>query len=217
MEADDYACTYARRAEEAGDRVTIVTGDRDLFQLSSATIRVAIPHKGYQMPEYMGPDEVFKKYGVTPVQIPSYKGLVGDHSDNLKGVSGIGPKAAEALLQKYGTLESIYAHLDEIKASWRSKLEQGKEQAFFCERMALLRCDLPLPVPLSALAFDSVQTAPVLSLFSALEFTLLSKRLQALAATPYGVRHFIMDLLPAAASGSSTAMKNEESMQLSLL
>jgi DNA polymerase-1 len=145
------------------------------------------------MPEYMGPDEIFKKYGVTPMQIPAYKGLVGDHSDNLKGVTGIGPKAAEALLQQYGTLEAIYEHLPDIKASWRSKLEQGREQAFFCQRMALLKCDIPLPVPMADLAFTGIDAAPVHAFFSELEFTLVARRFDALLQTPYGQQHFIAD------------------------
>lgn len=215
MEADDYACTYARRAEERGDRVTIVTGDRDLFQLSSETVRVAIPHKGYQMPEYMGPAEIFKKYGVTPVQIPAYKGLVGDHSDNLRGVKGIGPKAAEALLQQYGTLEAIYEHLPDIKASYRSKLDAGKEQAFFCQRMALLQSDIPLPVPMAALAFDAIATEPIRALFAALEFTLVSKRFSALLASPYGTKHFVH--MKSALSSLAEEVRSEETAQLSLL
>ena len=167
------------------------------------------------MPEYMGPSEILKKYGVTPKQIPSYKGLVGDHSDNLKGVTGIGPKAAEALLQKYGTLESIYEHLDAIKASWRSKLESGREQAFFCQRMALLKCDIPLQVPLSDLAFDLVDPIPVHSFFSDLEFTLVAKRFDALLQTPYGQKHFVQDPRPMTVPVQH--IRCEEMAQLSLL
>ncbi len=192
-EADDFACSYARLAEKAGDRVTIITGDRDLFQLSSDTIRVAIPHKGYQMPEYMGPEAIFKKYGVTPAQITSYKGLVGDNSDNLPGVKGIGPKAAEALIQKYGTLEEIYAHLSDIKPVWRDKLEHDKEQAFFCERMAVLKCDIEPPVPLKDLVFEHVAPGPIVNFFHEMEFTLLLKRFQAFLLSEYGTAHFTKD------------------------
>ncbi len=193
MEADDFACTYARRAEEAGSRVTIVTGDRDLFQTASDRIRVAIPHKGYSAPEYMGPAEVFRKYGVTPAQIPAYKGLVGDASDNLSGVRGIGPKAAEALLQKYGTLEEMYANLPAVKSSWRAKLEQGREQAFFCQRMATLQSDIPLPVTLEELYFSGVSSGRVCSFFAEMEFTLVMKRFENLLQTPYGQCHFLHD------------------------
>ena len=221
-EADDYACTYARRAEEAGDRVTIVTGDRDLFQLSSATIRVSIPHKGYQQPEYMGPEQIFTKYGVTPAQIPAYKGLVGDSSDNLHGVKGIGPKAAEVLLQTYGNLESMYDHLSEIKTGWRDKLEQGKEQAFFCQRMARLICDIPLPIPLPELAYEKIPSESIAKLFTDLEFTLLQKRFFSFLESPYGQAHFLP--LPSSFSSSLLSPQKKvsstseaESAQLSLL
>lgn len=220
MEADDYACTYARRAEEAGHRTTIVTGDRDLFQLSSKNIRIAIPHKGYQMPEYMGPDEVMKKYGVTPVQIPAYKGLVGDKSDNLVGVKGIGPVAAAALLQEHGTLESLYENLAAVKPSWRSKLEVGREQAFFCQRMALLKCDLDLPVPLSDLSFSQVDLDSVQRFLNTLHFHLVLKRLHSLATSPYGQRVFLQSdtSVSAHASGLGEPVSAvQEEAQLSLL
>ena len=193
FEADDFACTYARVAEKAGYRVTVISGDRDLFQLASDTIRVAIPHKGYQAAEYLGPAEVFKKFGVTPEQVPSYKGLVGDSSDNLKGVKGIGPKAAEVLIQKYGSIENIYTHLPEIKEAWRSKLEADREQAFFCERMALLKSDIDLTIPLEDLEFTGIHTGPILKLFADLEFFLVTRRFLSLLESPYGRAHFIAD------------------------
>lgn len=190
-EADDYACAYARSAEAYGFRVTVISGDRDLLQLASDNIRIAIPHKGYQVPEYLGPSEVLMKYGVTPEQIPSYKALVGDASDNLRGVKGIGPKAAEALIREHGSLAGIYDHLPAIKGSWRSKLEADREQAFFCERMATLVHDLSLEVPLSDLEFSSVPVDPIFSLFQRLEFTLPRRRLESLLVSPYGQRVFV--------------------------
>ncbi len=188
-EADDFACSYARFGQEQGVRVTIVSGDRDLFQLSTDTVRISIPHKGYQAPEYCTPQHIFEKYGVTPSQIPSYKGLVGDASDNLKGVSGIGPKAASALLQKYGTLASIYDHLPEVKATWRSKLETGRESAFFCQRMASLVCDIPCDYSLPQLAIGSLPLEELSMLFSSWEFHMLSKRLLSFLRSPLGEKY----------------------------
>ncbi len=224
FEADDFACSYARIAEKAGYKVTIVTGDRDLFQLSSENIHVAIPHKGYQEPEYMGPGEILKKYGVTPAQIPAYKGLVGDSSDNLPGVKGIGPVAAASLLQEYGSLESIYEHLQDIKTSWRTKLEEGREQAFFCQRMAVLKCDIEPQFSLSELECTDISAASVLGAFRELEFTLLTKRFQAFLATPYGQERFRRDVSAefqqeeAKKQTSSSAKKDEKKdAQLTLL
>lgn len=191
FEADDFACAYAKEAEKNGYRVTIVTGDRDLFQLCGDNIRVSIPHKGYQAAEYLGPAEVRKKYGVTPEQIPSYKGLVGDNSDNLPGVHGIGPKAAEVLLQQYGSIANLYEHLSDVKPAWREKLEKGREQAFFCERMATLICDLALPVPLAELAYTGIDPKPIMDMFSDLGFTLVMRRFLSMLETPYGQAHFL--------------------------
>lgn len=189
-EADDYACAYARSAASEGFRVTVISGDRDLLQLASDNIRIAIPHKGYQVPEYLGPSEVLMKYGVTPEQIPSYKALVGDASDNLHGVKGIGPKAAEALIREYGSLSGVYDHLPSIKDSWRSKLEADREQAFFCERMATLVSTIPLIAPLPTLQFADVQVDPILQLFQELEFFLPRRRFEALLASAYGKQVF---------------------------
>ncbi|MDD4318895.1 MAG: 5'-3' exonuclease H3TH domain-containing protein [Candidatus Peribacteraceae bacterium] len=211
FEADDFLCTYAVAAEKAGMRVTIVTGDRDAFQLATDSIRVAIPHKGYQQTEYLGPREIETKYGVTPAQIPSYKGLVGDASDNLPGVLGIGPKTAATLLQQYGTLAGVYEHLADIKETVRAKLEKDREQAFFCERMATLICDIPLPCSLDDLALRDMPVEPVARFFREVEFAALQKRLDSLLRTPYGSAHFLVS----AVSAPAVAVGREED-QLSL-
>jgi DNA polymerase-1 len=190
-EADDFLCSYAHAAQKAGMRVTIVTGDRDAFQLISQQTKVAIPHKGYQEPRYLGREELLQEYGVTPEQIVDYKGLVGDSSDNLPGVKGIGPKGAAELLAQYQTLENIYQHLEDIRPAVRAKLVAGQQQAFFCKRMATLVCDIPLPVPLRGLLVSPRSTAALLTIFHTLEFTMLSRRLSDFARTPYGEKLFI--------------------------
>ncbi len=210
FEADDLLCAYARAAEKAGMRVTIVTGDRDALQLASDRIRIAIPHKGYQQAEYLGPKEIEAKYGVRPDQIPSYKGLTGDPSDNLPGVKGIGPKTAAELLQKYDTLKGVYDHIEEIRPAVREKLLADREQAFFCERMALLVEDLPL-LPFDQLAIGMFPAGKILSFFRAMEFTLLIKRFQALLATPFGKAHCAPEDVPQA---ETVVAKTTEQMLL---
>ncbi len=210
-EADDYLCAYATAAERAGYRVTIVTGDRDAFQLATKNIRIAIPHKGYQAPEYLGPDEIYAKYGIRPDQVASYKGLCGDPSDNLPGVHGIGPKGAAQLLQAYDTLENIYAHLEEIKPSVRAKLEKDRESAFFCERMAQLLCDIPLPIPLEELCLTGIPMGEVIAFLQELQFHSLAARLRTLASQPYGQRIFT-----GSEADSTHVRVNEEPSQLSL-
>ncbi|MBI3618674.1 hypothetical protein HY213_01415 [Candidatus Peregrinibacteria bacterium] len=211
FEADDFLCTYARAAQSAGMRVTIITGDRDALQLATEKICIAIPHKAYQQPEYLGPAEILAKYGVRPDQIASYKGLTGDASDNLSGVKGIGPKTAAMLLQQYQTLEGVYAHLDAIRPSVREKLARDREQAFFCERMATLVCDIALPKSLEELRLHDLPLEPALTLFSEFEFLTLGKRLESFAKTPYGLQHFHWD--------SSAPIRSDETkvkQQLSL-
>ncbi|NOS67019.1 MAG: hypothetical protein HOO67_01480 [Candidatus Peribacteraceae bacterium] len=192
-EADDLLCAYAKAGEQAGMRVTIVTGDRDAFQLATDNVRVAIPHKGYQAPEYLDPQAILAKYGVRPDQIASYKGLCGDASDNLPGVKGIGPKGAAKLLQQYGTLQGIYDHLDEITGSTKDKLAADRESAFFCERMATLVSDFPLPVPLADAELKGIQTGKASAFLRELEFNSLGKRLQSVCESPYGKAHFVWE------------------------
>ncbi len=196
-EADDFLCTYATAGKNAGMRVTIVTGDKDALQLANEQVRIAIPHKGYQQPEYLGPEEILAKYGVRPDQVPSYKGLRGDPSDNLPGVHGIGPKIAADLLQKFDTLEGIYAHLEEVKPAVREKLAKDKEQAFFCEHMARLVC-ADAPLPLESLTLQPRDATPLISLLRELEFTSLVRRLESLAQTPYGSKIFQIVSAPVA-------------------
>lgn len=209
-EADDFLCTYARSGVDDGMRVTIVSGDKDILQLASPQVRIAIPHKGYQAAEYLDDAGVLAKYGIRPDQVASYKGLTGDASDNLPGVKGIGPKTAAQLLQRFDSLAGVYDHLDEISGTVRAKLEHDREQAFFCERMAQLICDIPLPVPLKETRLQALPTDAILAAFRDCEFTLLSRRLHDLVATPYGQRVF------QPATAGSAPMKTSNDSQLSM-
>lgn len=208
FEADDLLCSYATDAVKEGMRVTIVTGDRDAFQLANEHVRVSIPHKGYQQPEYLGPTEIYNKYGIRPDQVASYKGLSGDASDNLPGVKGIGPKTAAELLQKYDTLEGIYAHLDEIRPAVKAKLEKDKEQAFFCERMAQLVC-VPQNEPLGSLGLNTAPLSGAVTFLRGMDFFSLITRLESLAKTPYGQKAFLYDV----AAPAPVQKKEEESAQ----
>lgn len=201
-EADDFLCAYSKIGEQKDMKVTIVTGDRDAFQLASDKTRIAIPHSGYLKAEYLGPAEIEAKYGVRPDQIVDYKGLTGDPSDNLPGVNGIGPVTAAKLLQDYQTLDGIYEHLGEIRPAVRAKLEADREQAYFCQRMAQLICDFPLDVTVEEAAVDQLPADSLISLFKELEFTMLTRRMRELLATPYGQRAFytVNDLFAAPAS-----------------
>ena len=190
FEADDFLGAYAKQAEQEGMKATIVSGDRDVFQMASEHIRIAIPHKGYQAAEYFGPEEVKAKLGITPEQVPAYKGLAGDSSDNLPGVHGIGPKTAAQLIQDHGSLEGIYEHLADIRPSVRQKLEQDKEQAFFCQKMSVLKLDMPLPQSLEEISLHDLPVQSVFDFFAEMEFSLLTKRFQALLDSDDTSGHF---------------------------
>jgi DNA polymerase-1 len=143
FEADDMMGTLAKEAEEKGMEVYLVTGDMDAMQLITPNIRVACPNKGHREPIIYDRQRVFDKYGIEPEQVVDYKALMGDTSDNIKGVEGIGPKGALKLLQKYKTLDGIYEHLDEITGVIHDKLEKGKEDAYFSQKMARIVTDVP--------------------------------------------------------------------------
>ena len=190
-EADDLLCTFARMGAEQGMRVTVVSGDRDVLQLANDRIRIAVPHKGYQATQYLGPDEVLAHYGIRPDQVVCYKGLVGDTSDNLPGVTGIGPKTAAQLLQQYDSLDGVYAHIEEIRPAVREKLLRDKEQAYFCKRMAQLVEDVPTLMGLDDLQLQRLPSEQIIATFRDLEFTLLERRFRDLVADAYGQEHFL--------------------------
>lgn len=214
FEADDFLCTYARAGEAAGMKVTVVTGDKDALQLATDKIQIAIPHKGYNQAEYLGPKEIEEKYGIRPDQVASYKGLCGDSSDNLPGVQGIGPKTAAQLLQEHDTLKGVYEHLDDIRPAVAEKLRRDKEQAFFCERMAELISDVPLPYSLDEVMLTDMDVTHVLNFFTEMDFTMLSRRLIRFLETDYAKQHFITDNVTM--PGAKNEKSNEPDNQLSL-
>ena len=142
-EADDMMGTLAKEASAMGMEVYIVTGDMDAMQLITPDIRVAFPHKGYRDPIIYDRQRVLDKYGITPEQVVDYKALMGDTSDNIKGVEGIGPVGAVKLLKEYGTLDGIYEHLNEISGGVHDKLVNGKGDAYFSQKMARIVTDVP--------------------------------------------------------------------------
>ena len=142
-EADDMMGTLAKEASEMGMEVYIVTGDMDAMQLITPNVKVAFPHKGYKEPIIYDRQKVKDKYGIEPEQVVDYKAMMGDSSDNIKGVQGIGPKGASTLLNEYGSLDNIYDHIDEIKGGIHDKLVAGRDDAYFSQKMARIVTDVP--------------------------------------------------------------------------
>src|SRR3712207_5363124 len=128
FEADDVLATLSRRIPD-GTELMIVTGDQDAMQLVNGSVKVLRTTRGVSETKAYGRDEVIEEYGVTPEQIPDYKALTGDPSDNIPGVRGIGPKSAASLLREFGSVAGIYENLDKVAAKGtRKKLEEGRSE-----------------------------------------------------------------------------------------
>ena len=135
-EADDIIASFLKRFKDDFDEVAVLSNDNDLFQLISDN-SYSIYTKNKDTIKY-DKSVLFNEKGISPIQIPDYKGLIGDSSDNLKGVTGIGPKTASKLLSEYKSLEGIYLNIDNIKGATKDKLLADKDQAFFTKDMAIL-------------------------------------------------------------------------------
>ena len=173
FEADDVLGTVARIAAEQGLGVKIITGDRDLLQLVNA--RTAVYLAGDNQ-TYITDEDVIKKLGVRADQVVDYKAIVGDASDNIPGVKGVGEKTAIALLEKFGTLNAIYANLDQVENRWKGKLEASKESAYMSYDLALIRTDVKIAFDLDHAKVTPFDGAALEEFFKAMEFrTLLAK------------------------------------------
>jgi len=173
FEADDVLGTVARLAAEQGLGVKIITGDRDLLQLVNE--RTAVYLAGDDQ-TYITDADVIKKLGVRADQVVDYKAIVGDTSDNIPGVKGVGEKTAIALLEKFGALDAIYANLDQVENRWKGKLEASKESAYMSYDLALIRTDLKITLDLEHAKVTAFDGAKLEEFFKEMEFrTLLSK------------------------------------------
>jgi DNA polymerase-1 len=147
FEADDVIGTVARQAvsdQRTADKVLIVTGDRDMWQLVNEKIWVFIPGGGRRESRMIDRQRTHEGLGVWPEQVPDYKGLAGDGSDNIPGVGGIGPKTAVELIATFGGIEQIYERLGEVRESVRVKLVRDREKAFLSKQLATIKTDVPL-------------------------------------------------------------------------
>lgn len=178
FEADDVLGTVARQAKQFDVPVHIITGDRDLLQLVDENTAVELPSgRGQGQPTVYDPAGVIEALGVRPDQVVDYKALVGDKSDNIPGVVGIGPKTAVKLLADYGTLDGIYEHLDEISGSTGKKLSEDRENAYLSYKLAQIVTDAPIKLILEECVTHEYDPANVISLFRELEFRSLTDRI----------------------------------------
>jgi DNA polymerase-1 len=177
-EADDVLGTLARQAKEKGLETIIVTGDSDVFQLIDESTKVLISRRRFSQTIIYDEEGIERRYGLKPKQLVDYKALVGDSSDNIPGVKGVGEKTAKKLLKKYKTLEGIYDHLDEVKEKrFKNALERGRDRAFLSRRLSTIVKDVPVTLDLNACRMAGYDHKKVLTLFRELEFRSLMRKL----------------------------------------
>lgn len=181
-EADDVLGAMARQAVGEGLHPIILTGDRDLLQLADENITIRLAGKKLSEAIDYTPDLVAEKFGIKPEQMVDYKALVGDASDNIPGVRGIGEKTAVDLLGQYGSLDAIYEHLDEIPNRYQNRLVEQKEAAYLSKTLAQIVVDLPLHFDPEACRAQHYDREQVAELFRELEFRTLHDRLLGLNA-----------------------------------
>ncbi len=177
-EADDVIGSVAPQAEAQGVDVRIITGDRDMLQLLSEHTTVQLPAKRQgNGPELWDVTRFRAEYGLEPAQLVELKGLMGDTSDNIPGVKGVGEKTATKLISEYGSVSGVYEHLDEIKGALREKLTAERDNAFLSRELAQIRRDVPVKLDLNACVAQDYRYEEVERLFRTLEFRSLIDRL----------------------------------------
>jgi len=181
-EADDVLGTIAYQAVQKGLGVKIITGDRDLLQLVGERIIVNLPGRSMADAKDYAVKDVIEKMGVRPDQIVELKALMGDPSDNIPGVPGVGEKTALSLLGEYQSIDEIYSKLDNVPQKYRSKLENGKELAYKSKDLAKIRTDIDIVLDLEKSSTAHLEFKAVEKIFKDLEFRTLLGRLRELEA-----------------------------------
>ena len=176
-EADDLIGTVARLGEENDFKVYIVTGDKDAIQLASHKTTTLITKKGVGEVEEYNYDSVLERYEMTPTQFIDLKGLMGDKSDNIPGVPGVGEKTGIKLLKQYSTIENLIEHTDELKGSIKKKIEENKDLALMSKELATIITNVPIEVKLEDLEYGDYNKDNVVEKFKEFGFTSLITKL----------------------------------------
>ncbi|MBN1230674.1 MAG: DNA polymerase I [Anaerolineales bacterium] len=194
-EADDVLGSVANAVARQGLGVKIITGDRDLLQLVQERIIVSLPGRSLSDSMDYTSREVEELWGIRPDQVVDLKALMGDSSDNIPGVRGVGEKTASSLLNKYDTLDGVYQHVEEQSAGLQRKLTEGKEDAYLSQTLARIITNLNIPMDLEKARITNFNPENVKSLFQDLEFRTLTKKLNE-----------VCDLLGVSHSGSGAQL-----------
>jgi DNA polymerase I len=187
-EADDVIATLATRADDAGIRTTVVSTDRDAFQLVSPNVALMMTPRGVADVHVYTPERVEARYGIGPELIPDFIGLKGDSSDNIPGIPGIGDKTAGQLLAQYGSLEAVIEHVDELSPARAKAIREHADQARASKVLATMRRDLPLECEPESLVLAPPDRSELKEMFRRFEFRNLLGRMdvidEALPAAP---------------------------------
>ncbi|MBS4176070.1 DNA polymerase I [Lederbergia citrea] len=179
FEADDIIGTLAVKAEQEGFEVKVISGDKDLTQLSTGHITVGITRKGITDIEEYTPAHIQEKYGLTADQIIDMKGLMGDQSDNIPGVPGVGEKTAIKLLKQFETLENLLANIDQVSGKkLKERLEEFKDQAIMSKELATITKEAPVTVTVDELSFEGYDVEKLSAVFKELGFNSLLGKLE---------------------------------------
>ncbi|MGN7176489.1 DNA polymerase I [Cytobacillus sp. SAFR-174] len=177
-EADDIIGTLSLHAEKDGYEVKVISGDKDLTQLSSDSVTVSITRKGITDIEEYTPAHIKEKYGITPDRIIDMKGLMGDSSDNIPGVPGVGEKTALKLLKEFGTLEELLESVDKVSGKkLKEKLEEFRDQALMSKELATITREAPVEIKVEDIEFEGFEKEKVISIFKELGFNSLLEKI----------------------------------------
>ncbi|WP_026584599.1 DNA polymerase I [Bacillus sp. J33] len=177
-EADDIIGTLSLQAEKDGYEVKVISGDKDLTQLSSDAVTVSITRKGITDIEEYTPAHIKEKYGITADRIIDMKGLMGDSSDNIPGVPGVGEKTALKLLKEFGTLEELLNSVDKVSGKkLKEKLEEFKEQALMSKELATITREAPVEIKIEDIQYEGYEKEKVIHIFKELGFNSLLEKL----------------------------------------
>ncbi|MFD9625018.1 DNA polymerase I [Peribacillus muralis] len=184
-EADDIIGTLSLQAEKDGFEVKVISGDKDLTQLSSPSTTVSITKKGITEIEEYTPKHIHEKYGLSPLQIIDLKGLMGDASDNIPGIPGVGEKTALKLLHQFETVENLLQSIDEVSGQkLKEKIEEHKDLALLSKELATITREAPLDVTVNETEYSGIDQDRVISFYKELGFSTLLEKLDVTESVP---------------------------------
>ncbi|OCT12725.1 DNA polymerase I [Paenibacillus pectinilyticus] len=197
-EADDIIGTLTKAADAKGEKVLLVSGDKDMLQLASEQVTVAITRKGISEMDRFDPEAIKEKYGLTPNQIIDLKGLMGDTSDNIPGIPGVGEKTALKMLHDFGTVEEVLANTASLKGKMKEKVEEHAKSALMSKELATIYREVPMETAWDSFRYEGFDGQALSSMFRKLEFKSLLEKMD-FGSVPVEAEDLIIENLEAVA------------------